>query len=694
MDSQHTTNTNSPTNDIHQSPELNFSKFFQATFYNLPTASAVISRDGKFLFWNKRFLRELSLSAKKIVELNFNEIVLSEEKNSAHRLFKHLETGRIESHQEQLHIQKGNGKEATIQIDTSLLDVNDPESGLIISFQDITSQLEENIKLKDSEKKYRSIVQNMLDGSYQASKDGKFISVNPAMAKMLGYDSIEELLKIDIPSQLYINSDDRQDWIQEIEHKEVLTNIEMTLKRKDGSEIIVIDNARSVYDEQGEFLYFEGILTDITALKKATERHKQSRANLLAVIENTQDSIWSVDKDYRVLIVNSVFQKAFKSNYGITLVKGVSMLEGLEPADQIKWKKYYDRALRGEPFSIKESFKINDSQRYVELSFNPIISEGSKITGVTVFVHDITDLKAAIKTAEESREMFRLLFENAPIGIVSFDVEGNVLQVNNKLIEIAGAPNRDTVKQINICKLPQLKQSGIVTDFQKSIDEGRPVFSEKPYTTPWGKETHLHYCFAPIVNKHGKIISVQGIIEDISERKKATDQLFESYKYLGVINRKLGILLSIGKNQTNKHSDEIAQYVIESALELSNASDVVIYKFNQSLKKLRFVHSSSKSHYSIDQIKEFSIEDSNFLSRITLEQSRVQQSEIDEIFNPIKKDKDINFILGIPLIYNNKTIGVVFLIFEDSRQLTTQELDFYEVFAMQASNALYNAKAL
>ncbi len=694
MDSQHTTNTNSPTSGLNRTTNLSFSKFFQKTFDCSPIATIIVTKKGSFLFWNKRFLHDFEFKEKDVAELNFNNLVVTENNKTTYRLFNFLYKASKSHHQEELQIKNGNEQTATIQLDASLLDKNDPESGLILSIQDITSKTKYFNELATSEKKYRSIFDNMLDGAYQASKDGKFISVNPAMAKMLGYSSTKELLKIDIPSQLYINSSDRQDWIQEIEHKEVLTNIEMTLRRKDGSEIMAIDNARSVYNDEGEFLYFEGILTDITALKRATQRHNQSRANLLAVIENTQDSIWSVDKDYRILIINSVFQKAFKANYGVDLVKGVSMIEQLDPQDQRKWKKYYDRALRGEPFSIDESFKINERQRYVELSFNPIISESSKITGVTVFVHDITDLKEAIKTAEESREMFRLLFENAPIGIVSLDIEGNILQVNNKLLEIVGAPNRETIQDLNICKLSQLNQSGIVTDFQKSIDQGRPVFSEKPYTTPWGKETHLHYCFAPIVNKNGKIISIQGIIEDISERKKATDQLFESYKYLGVINRKLGILLSIGRNQMNKHSDEIAQYVIESALELSNASDVIVYKFNQSLNKLRLAHTSDKIHFSIDELKELHVQDSNFLSKIIIDQNRVQQNEIDDIFKPIKKLKSINFILGIPLIYNNKTIGVVFLIFEDSRQLTTQELDFYEVFAMQASNALYNAKAL
>jgi len=102
--------------------------------------------------------------------------------------------------------------------------------------------------LRFSEAKFRGLFENVFDGIYQTTPDGKIISANPALVQMLGYDSEAELLAIDIAHDLYANPEDRGILAQRLEKKGELRNVELVLKRKDGDHIIVLENARAVRD--------------------------------------------------------------------------------------------------------------------------------------------------------------------------------------------------------------------------------------------------------------------------------------------------------------------------------------------------------------------------------------------------------------------------------------------------------------
>jgi PAS domain S-box-containing protein len=126
-------------------------------------------------------------------------------------------------------------------------------------------------KLQHSEQKYRLIFENAVMGIYQSSPEGKVLTANPATVRMLGYDSLEELLAADIPHDIYISSVDREKHLEELHRTGRLDGAELRLRRKDGREIIVYENARAVTDADEKVLYYEGTMMDITE-KKALEQ--------------------------------------------------------------------------------------------------------------------------------------------------------------------------------------------------------------------------------------------------------------------------------------------------------------------------------------------------------------------------------------------------------------------------------------
>ena len=127
--------------------------------------------------------------------------------------------------------------------------------------------------LKESEKKYRNIFENAVEGLFQSTPEGGFISVNPAFARMLGYASPEELMSSvsDIAKQYYVNDEDRQRYKQILQKQGSVRFFEFQARCKDGSHIWVSNSTNVVYDQDGKIVCYEGYVTDITELKQVEE---------------------------------------------------------------------------------------------------------------------------------------------------------------------------------------------------------------------------------------------------------------------------------------------------------------------------------------------------------------------------------------------------------------------------------------
>ncbi len=128
------------------------------------------------------------------------------------------------------------------------------------------------LALKASEARYRELYENVVAGVFQSTLDGKFMSANPALVRLLGYASEDELLGLDIGKDLYMYPEDRENWLRNIQESGEIRNAELVLKRKDGRKIVVLENSRAVHDDQGRILYYEGTLTDITEAHELSQQ--------------------------------------------------------------------------------------------------------------------------------------------------------------------------------------------------------------------------------------------------------------------------------------------------------------------------------------------------------------------------------------------------------------------------------------
>ena len=156
--------------------------------------------------------------------------------------------------------------------------------------EDITRRKRAEEALRRSEEDYRSMFENAVGGICRWTVDGRFLKVNPALVKMLGYDSDEDLLKLSIPTEVYFDTRDYLEHQRMIVERDKVSNHELRLRKKDGQLIYVNVNDRIQRDEAGKILYYETTIEDMTARKITEEALRQAHTELeMRVRERTAE---------------------------------------------------------------------------------------------------------------------------------------------------------------------------------------------------------------------------------------------------------------------------------------------------------------------------------------------------------------------------------------------------------------------
>lgn len=141
----------------------------------------------------------------------------------------------------------------------------------------VTKEREIEKKLIQSEEKYRRIFEESQDVVFVSSADGKFLDINPAGLQLFGYSSLDEIRKVDIAKELYKNPQDRRKYQQRLRENGFIKDYELQLKRKDGTELIVVENSTAIYDPDRNVIACRGIMRDITEKKNLEDQLAQAQ---------------------------------------------------------------------------------------------------------------------------------------------------------------------------------------------------------------------------------------------------------------------------------------------------------------------------------------------------------------------------------------------------------------------------------
>ncbi len=160
--------------------------------------------------------------------------------------------------------------------------------------------------LRHSEAQYRSLFENVIEGVYRSTVNGRFEAANPALAQMLGYDTVDDLLTVTDMSTVYTNPDDRNQVITVLHRDGVIRDAECQLRRRDGTQITVLNNARVIRGENSEITGYEGTITDISVRKRAELQLYEEKEKAQVTLQSIGDAVITTDADGRVEYLNPV----------------------------------------------------------------------------------------------------------------------------------------------------------------------------------------------------------------------------------------------------------------------------------------------------------------------------------------------------------------------------------------------------
>ncbi|HEX4122517.1 MAG TPA: PAS domain S-box protein [Verrucomicrobiae bacterium] len=160
-----------------------------------------------------------------------------------------------------------------------------------------------------AEERYRGIFENSVAGIFQTSPEGAYLDVNPALIRIYGYSSRQELMSSisDIAKLLYVDPNRRADFVKLMRERGVVQDFESQIYRKDGSIIWIAENARAVTGDQGRIIYYEGMVEDITARKEAEEKVRFSEVRFRSIWQKSFDGMRLTDEEGNILAVNPAF---------------------------------------------------------------------------------------------------------------------------------------------------------------------------------------------------------------------------------------------------------------------------------------------------------------------------------------------------------------------------------------------------
>lgn len=246
-------------------------------------------------------------------------------------------------------------------------------------------------ELQKAEQKYRSIFENATEGIFQAAPDGRYLLVNPSMARILGYDKPEELVSLESGHNyecLLGSESERQ-------------CIESQIYRRDGTAIWVSENVRAVRDDKGQTLYFEGTMEDITKRREAEEALRESEERYRQIVETAAEGIWVLDKSCRTTFANKKMAEMLACTAEDMI--GKSMYDFVE--DELTAAAENNVKRRQQGISEKYEFKFrrkDGKELWAILSTNPIFELNGQYAGSLSMVTDITERK------QLEKEMARL----------------------------------------------------------------------------------------------------------------------------------------------------------------------------------------------------------------------------------------------------------------------------------------------
>lgn len=290
-----------------------------------------------------------------------------------------------------------------------VFDHGQPTAEVVLYAHNITGRKRMEEALRSAEEKYRKIFENATEGIFQITLEGRYLSANPALARIHGFDSPEQLMTtVTDVNTLYADPARRNELMSLLGRNGHVENFETRMLRRDGSSGWIAINARLVRDSAGNPLYHEGTMHEITTRKEAEAALRESEERYRTAVEHSNDGIALLQDGIHVY-VNRRFVEMFEYSRPEEII-GLPTTFNVHPDDLERVTSITDQRRRGEPAPLCYEFKgltRTGAVIHLEVSATNMTYRGRPVS--FVYLRDITERKRAEEALIESRnELERL----------------------------------------------------------------------------------------------------------------------------------------------------------------------------------------------------------------------------------------------------------------------------------------------
>jgi diguanylate cyclase (GGDEF)-like protein/PAS domain S-box-containing protein len=249
--------------------------------------------------------------------------------------------------------------------------------------------------LRGSEAKFRGLFESIAEGVYQSSRDGRLQSVNPAFVVMMGYQRAEELYALPSVVALYWDPADRTDFMRRVEREGEIRNAEFLMRRRDGQQVVILENARAVREPSGRIVGYEGTIANITERKRAEQAVFAEKERAQVTLQSIGDAVISTDAEGRIEYINPIAETL--TAWSLDEARGRPLGDVLNLVNEITREPIENPLMcalgRSEAgVTADHSVLITRSGQEVAIqeSAAPICDRQGRVIGAVIVFHDVT----------------------------------------------------------------------------------------------------------------------------------------------------------------------------------------------------------------------------------------------------------------------------------------------------------------
>lgn len=383
--------------------------------------------------------------------------------------------------------------------------------GRVWSFRDVTHHKRVQQRLRRSEEELRALFDNLPIGLYRTTPDGRAVLVNDALVEMIGFDKPEEILTRDLEAddELFEPDYPREEFRRTLREEDQIRGLEARWTLKDGSELYVRESARTVRDEDGEILYYEGTVEDVSERVRAEQALKASQRRLETVLSHAPVLLVVLDSEGRV----SRLEGSGLQAYGIEEEDLIGRDARAVPQLNDQTRAAIDRALAGEP--AQSTLELRGT--WIQAQFVPLPGSHGQPGGVASVLVDITERKQAEDELRESQEMLDTLVSNAPVILSMIEPDGEITYVAGAGLDALDLSADELIGTNAFDAYPEGHEHH--ENLRRALS-GEATSETIPVADHW-----LQVRSVPIRDKDGEMSGVIRVGMDVTARREAMEEV-------------------------------------------------------------------------------------------------------------------------------------------------------------------------